>query len=56
MRTATSRRGQAMVEYAIITAAILGMTVLSWPFTGKLVEALDRYYQSIYWVIQSPVP
>lgn len=48
--------GQAAAEYATITVAMLGTTVLSWPFLVELLNALDRYYQSIYWVLQAPVP
>ena len=49
-------RGQAMVEYAIVTSALLGFTVLSWPFLLQLIDGLHRYFQSIYYVIQSPIP
>jgi Flp pilus assembly pilin Flp len=48
--------GQAMVEYGIISVALFGGLVLSWPFTVQLFNALDGYYQAIYWVIQSPIP
>ncbi|RMG19754.1 MAG: hypothetical protein D6729_04495 [Deltaproteobacteria bacterium] len=48
--------GQAAVEYATVTAAILGMTVLSWPFLVELLNGLNVYYQSIYWVLESPLP
>ncbi|HEX5749354.1 MAG TPA: hypothetical protein VFZ09_24210 [Archangium sp.] len=47
-------RGQAMVEYAIVTAAIMGFTVMGWPFLIQLLNALHRYFQSLYYVIQSP--
>lgn len=49
-------RGQAMVEYAIVTSALLGFTVMGWPFLVQLINALHRYFQSIYYVIQSPIP
>lgn len=49
-------RGQAMSEYATITAALLGFTVLGWPFLVQLLNGLHRYFQSIYYIIQSPVP
>ncbi|MCP3104577.1 hypothetical protein LZ198_37515 [Myxococcus sp. K15C18031901] len=49
-------RGQAAVEYATVTAALLGFTVLGWPFLVQLLNALNRYFGSIYYVIQSPVP
>lgn len=55
LRARHPRRGQSMVEYAIITAAFLGFSVLGWPFLTQLLNALHRYFQSIYYVIQSPV-
>jgi hypothetical protein len=30
--------------------------VLSWPFLVQLIAGLHRYFQSIYYVIQSPIP
>ncbi|HEX8440673.1 hypothetical protein [Archangium sp.] len=48
-------RGQSMVEYAIVTAAFFGFTVMGWPFLTQLLNALHRYFQSLYYVIQSPV-
>lgn len=49
-------RGQAMAEYGVITAAFFGFTVLSWPFLVQLLRALNTYFQSIYYIIQSPIP
>ncbi|MCY1016692.1 hypothetical protein [Pyxidicoccus sp. MSG2] len=49
-------RGQAMVEYSAITAALLGFTVLGWPFLVQLINGLQRYFQGIYYIIQSPIP
>ncbi|MFP2928675.1 hypothetical protein ACLESO_26460 [Pyxidicoccus sp. 3LG] len=49
-------RGQAMVEYVVVTAALLGFGTLSWPYLVDLLRALDRYYQSIYYVILCPLP
>lgn len=51
-----SRRGQSTVEYAAVTAALLGFTLMGWPFLIQLIAALQRYFASIYYVIQSPVP
>ncbi len=45
-----------MMEYVTITAAFLGFTVLSWPFLVQMINALSRYFSSIYYIIQSPVP
>lgn len=53
-RLQRKRRGQAMVEYAVVTAAIMGFTVMGWPFLIQLLNALHRYFQSLYYVIQSP--
>ncbi|WP_224364599.1 hypothetical protein [Hyalangium versicolor] len=50
------RSGQAMVEYVTITAAFLGFTVLSWPFLVQMINALSRYFSSLYYIIQSPLP
>ncbi|RKH48828.1 hypothetical protein [Corallococcus llansteffanensis] len=50
------QRGQAMAEYGVITAAFFGFTVLSWPFLIQLLRALNTYFQSIYYIIQSPIP
>jgi hypothetical protein len=50
------RRGQGMVEYAVVAAALLGFTVMGWPFLVKLINALNTYFDSIYYVIQSPLP
>jgi hypothetical protein len=53
-------RGQAATEYAIVSAAIFGFLILGtsggWPFLIQLLNALDTYFQSIYYVIQSPLP
>jgi hypothetical protein len=48
-------RGQSMVEYVAVSAAFFGFTVLGWPFLIQLLDALHRYFASIYYVIQSPV-
>jgi len=50
------RRGQAMVEYVTIAAAFLGFTVLSWPYLVQMINALSRYFSSLYYIIQSPLP
>ncbi|MFP2931021.1 hypothetical protein ACLESO_38675 [Pyxidicoccus sp. 3LG] len=55
-RRSRRARGQAMVEYAVITSALLFSTVVAWPYLGVLINALHRYYQSLYYVIQSPIP
>ncbi len=55
-RGAGDEKGQATAEYALITAMLLGGTVLSWPFFIELINALQAYYNSVYWVIQAPFP
>jgi hypothetical protein len=49
-------RGQSMVEYSVVTAALFGFLVLGWPFLVQLLNGLQRYFSSIYYIIQSPVP
>ena len=50
-------RGQAMVEYTMVAHAILiGGTLACWPFVSKLVNGLSTYFESIYFVLTSPVP
>ncbi len=44
-----------MVEYIAVTSAFFGFTLLGWPFLIELAAALQRYFASIYYVIQSPV-
>jgi len=48
------QRGQAMVEYSVITHAIViggGLALL--PVIAKLLEALDTFYQGIYFVLEN---
>ncbi|MHB8874327.1 MAG: hypothetical protein ACYC8T_11625 [Myxococcaceae bacterium] len=55
-------RGQVTSEYAIVTAAMFGFLVIAlspaggWPFLVQLLNALNTYFESIYYVIQSPLP
>ena len=52
-----AQRGQAMVEYSSVTIALFGgLVAAGWPFFNMLIEALDKYYASIYYLIQSPIP
>lgn len=50
------RRGQSAVEYVMVSAAFFGFIGLGWSFLGQLLLALHRYFASLYYVIQSPVP
>ncbi len=45
-----------MVEYVTIAAAFLGFTVLSWPYLVLMINALGKYFSSLYYIIQSPLP
>lgn len=53
---ASRRRGQSMVEYVTVTAGFLGFFVMSWPFLVQMLNALNRYFSSLYYIIQSPLP
>jgi hypothetical protein len=44
------------VEYVSVSAAFLGFSILGWPFLVQMLNALGRYFQSLYYVIQSPLP
>ncbi|MCC6334744.1 MAG: hypothetical protein IT380_12265 [Myxococcales bacterium] len=49
-----SARGQAMVEYSVITHFLLiGGTVLLLPVITKLYESLSLYFESIYFVLNT---
>jgi hypothetical protein len=51
------RRGQAMIEYTLVAHAILiGGAVMAWPFLVYMMRALSIYFQSIFFIITSPVP
>jgi hypothetical protein len=43
------------VEYVAFSAALLGATTVGWPYLVMLLNALNRYFQSLYYVIQSPL-
>ena len=50
----TKLRGQAMVEYSLISHALLiggGLGLM--PIIAKLYEGLDLYYKSIFFVLTS---
>ncbi len=51
------QRGQAMLEYTMVTHAILiGGTMLVWPFLIRMLNALTVYFQSIYFVLNAATP
>lgn len=49
--------GQAMVEYAIITAGLMGgLVYMSFSFLPEFITALQRYYDSYYILLNLPIP
>jgi hypothetical protein len=49
-----SPRGQAMVEYSLVTHVLfIAGTFSMMPLISWLFEALSRYYESIYFVLKS---
>jgi hypothetical protein len=55
--TRRSRRGQAMLEYSFVSFVVLiGASAGAWVYWSTLMTALDLYFQSLYFVITSPVP
>jgi len=56
-RLLRARRGQSMVSYAIITAAILGgLTTMSMVILPKMMDAYNNFTQSLYFGINMPFP
>lgn len=54
---AASESGQAMAEYAIVVAAITGVLVgVGFTFLTDFINALQRYYDSFYLMLNLPVP
>ena len=50
-------RGQAMMEYSFIShILVLGAVTAGTPMITYLIEGLSKYYESIYWVLTSPIP
>lgn len=53
-RRAAEPRGQAMIEYSIVTHFLLiGGSLALMPVMSKLYEALSKYYESIYAVLNT---
>jgi len=49
-----SPRGQAMVEYSVVTHfLLLGSTIALMPMIAKLFEAFSKFYESIFFVLNS---
>jgi hypothetical protein len=54
---ARARRGQAMVEYAVVVAMLLGgLALMSLIFLPSMLRAYDIYYKSFYAVLNLPIP
>lgn len=52
-----SDSGQAMAEYALVTAAILGIMVAAgFTVLPDFVNALQRYYDAFYVMLNLPIP
>jgi Flp pilus assembly pilin Flp len=51
------RSGQAMAEYAIVVAALLGVMVgVGFTFLPDFMHALQRYYDNFYIILNLPIP
>jgi len=51
---APSRRGQAMVEYSVVSHFLLvGGTLALLPVMGTLFEAFSKFYESLFYVINN---
>ncbi len=49
--------GQAMAEYAIVVASLLGVLVgVGFTFLPDFIAALQQYYDSYYLMINLPIP
>ena len=51
------RRGQSMMSYAIITAALLGgLTTMSMVIFPQMMDAMNSFTHSMYFSINLPIP
>ncbi len=51
------RRGQGMVEYALIVSFLLGgLVTMSIIFLPTMIRAYDIYYRSYYAILNLPIP
>lgn len=56
-RVLHARRGQGMVEYALIASAILiGLFVTGVIFLPTMIRAYSIYYGSFYAILNLPIP
>ena len=51
-----STAGQAMVEYALILSALLSGILVGSTFIVEFIEALQRYYDGYYMMLNLPIP
>ncbi len=57
LRLFRGQRGQSMVSYAVITAAILGgLTAMSMVILPKMLDAYNNFTSSLYFGINMPFP
>jgi len=57
VRCRTDEAGQAMAEYAIVVASLTGVLVgVGFTFLPEFLDALQRYYDSYYLMLNLPVP
>jgi|GEM_PF-5588149 hypothetical protein len=49
--------GQAMAEYAIVVAALMGgLTVMSFHLLPEMIRAFQLYYDGYYIILNLPIP
>ncbi len=54
---ARGEAGQAMAEYAIIVASLLGVLAgVGYTFLPDFIEALQQYYDNFYIILSLPIP
>lgn len=56
-RIVESESGQAMAEYAIVVAALMGgLVTMGFSFLPDFIEAFQAYYDSFYIMLNLPFP
>ena len=56
-RSLADSSGQAMAEYAIVVAALMGGLVgLGFTFLPDFINAIQRYYDNFYIILNLPIP
>lgn len=51
------RRGQSMMSYAVITAALLGgLTTMGMVIFPQMIDAMNSFTASMYFAINLPIP